>query len=154
MTNEQLWTDADTEALRGIGQFHGSPHNLLGRRAADEIERLRGKLDFANREPPHCPTCSCGQHEPGCSRAHPHENMNQECQRLTEVAKERQNRCDDPNCAVCGPFVSTAKSADIPRPPSGIDIYDAAGIVYHYGDDPMPHAGRAKICDLCNAQKS
>jgi len=64
MTNEQLWTDADTEALRGIGQFHGSPHNLLGRRAADEIERLRGKLDFANREPPHCPTCSCGQHEP------------------------------------------------------------------------------------------
>lgn len=34
---------------------------------AKEIERLRGKLNFANREPPHCPSCNCGSSEPGAS---------------------------------------------------------------------------------------
>lgn len=29
-----------------------------------EIEQLRGKLNFANREPPHCPSCNCGSDEP------------------------------------------------------------------------------------------
>lgn len=29
-----------------------------------EIERLRGQLDFANREPPHCPSCNCGATDP------------------------------------------------------------------------------------------
>lgn len=29
-----------------------------------EIDRLRGQLNFANREPPHCPSCDCGSPEP------------------------------------------------------------------------------------------
>lgn len=29
-----------------------------------ENERLRGQLNFANREPPHCPSCNCGASEP------------------------------------------------------------------------------------------
>jgi hypothetical protein len=29
-----------------------------------EIKRLTGQLNFANREPPHCPSCNCGSSEP------------------------------------------------------------------------------------------
>lgn len=37
--------------------------------AADEIERLRAKFNPANREPPHCPSCSC--HVCLCSEGFP-----------------------------------------------------------------------------------
>lgn len=35
----------------------------LGHEMKDNAE-LRAKLNFENREPPHCPTCDCGQHQP------------------------------------------------------------------------------------------
>lgn len=38
-----------------VDHCHGNPRD-----AADEILKLRRKLNFANREPPHCPTCDCG----------------------------------------------------------------------------------------------
>ena len=33
---------------------------MIERRMQEEIDELREKLDFRNREPPHCPTCECG----------------------------------------------------------------------------------------------
>jgi len=57
MTNENL-----AKALKVLRSFNGAYDEY-----ADEIERLQRQLNFANREPPHCSTCSCGQHEPGGS---------------------------------------------------------------------------------------
>jgi hypothetical protein len=56
MTNELT-----LENIRS-GAFPSDAHAvgfLLG-----EIKRLTGQLNFANREPPHCPSCDCGSHEP------------------------------------------------------------------------------------------
>ena len=63
MTNENL-----AKALKVLRSFNGAYDEY-----ADEIERLQRQLNFANREPPHCSTCSCGQHEPlPCPSVHDH----------------------------------------------------------------------------------
>lgn len=39
-------------------------YESLGECIMAERDWLRGQLNFANREPPHCPSCNCGAPEP------------------------------------------------------------------------------------------
>lgn len=40
-----------------------SGYHAWGRHAEDKIQELRERLNFENREPPHCPSCDCGSIE-------------------------------------------------------------------------------------------
>lgn len=51
-----------------------------------EIKRLTGQLNFANREPPHCPSCNCGSDEPGAVTRLPVPRT--QMTRLSDIADE------------------------------------------------------------------
>jgi len=51
--------------LAAIKQLHAAVKTAqeLAATRLMEIERLKKLLNFANREPPHCPTCNCDQYD-------------------------------------------------------------------------------------------
>ena len=64
--------DALVSAMQETEQLNAHCRDLSRQHheSLDEIERLKAKLDFANREPPHCPSCNCGSSEPQSGDQH------------------------------------------------------------------------------------